>query len=220
MHIKSPNSNQLQSDLNIAFAPWSLTKPISYNLVMQVNAPQNPNPIQLQSDLNIAFAQLNKCFEWNFQFLNFQICYSWILTKPISFNLIMQVNAPQNPNPIQLQSDLNMAFAQLNKCFEWNVLFLSFDKTHFIQFNNASKCTSVTEIRCEDEQISIANETKFLGLYTNNNNNLSWKTNIENKFNKWINVTFTWHNMLIVKKYAVITTEEFIPNFTTVCSYL
>ena len=71
----------------------------------------------------------------------------------------------KSPNPIQLQSDLNMAFAQLNKCFESNVLFFSFDKTHFIQFNNASKCTSVTEIRYEDEKISIANETKFLGLY-------------------------------------------------------
>ena len=42
-----------------------------------------------------------------------------------------------------------------------------FDKTHFIQFNNASKCTSVTEIKYEDEQMSIANETKFLGLCIN-----------------------------------------------------
>ena len=59
----------------------------------------------------------------------------------------MQVNAPQSPNPIQLQCDLNIAFAQLNKCFESNLLFFNSDKTHFIQFNNASKCTSFTEIR-------------------------------------------------------------------------
>jgi len=64
----------------------------------------------------------------------------------------------KSPNSIQLQSDLNIAFAQLNKCFESNLVFLNFDKTHFFQFNNASKCTSVTEIRYEDEQISIANE--------------------------------------------------------------
>jgi len=56
------------------------------------------------------------------------------------------------------------------------LLFLNFDKTHFIQFNNASKCTSGTEIKYEDEHISIANGTKFLGLYINN---LSWKTHIE-----------------------------------------
>ena len=49
------------------------------------------------------------------------------------------------------------------------MLSSNLDKTPFIQFNNASKCTSVTEIKYEDEQISIANETKFLGLYINNN---------------------------------------------------
>ena len=68
-----------------------------------------------------------------------------------------------SPNSNQLQSDLNIGFAQLNKWFISNLLFLNFHKTHFIQFNNANKCTSVTEIEYEDEQISIANETKFLG---------------------------------------------------------
>ena len=43
---------------------------------------------------------------------------------------------------------------------------------------NLSKRTSVTEIRYEDEQISIANETKFLGLYINKNI-LSWKTTLK-----------------------------------------
>jgi len=62
-----------------------------------------------------------------------------------------------SPNSNQLHSDLNTVFAQLNKWFKSNLLFLNFDKTHFIQFNNASKCTSVTEIKYEEEQISIAN---------------------------------------------------------------
>ena len=82
-----------------------------------------------------------------------------------------------SPNSNQFQSNLNTVSAQLNKWFNLNLLFLNLDKTHFIQFNNASKCTSVTEIKFEDEQISIANETKFLGLYINNN--LSLKTHIE-----------------------------------------
>ena len=51
-----------------------------------------------------------------------------------------------SPNSNQLQSDLNIVFAQLSKSFKSNLLFLNFDKTHFIQFNNASKCKSVTEI--------------------------------------------------------------------------
>jgi len=61
--------------------------------------------------------------------------------------------------------------------FKANLLFLNLDKTHFIQFNNKGKCTATAHIRYEDKQISIANETKFLGLYINNN--LSWKTHIE-----------------------------------------
>ena len=46
------------------------------------------------------------------------------------------------PKSNQLQSDLNIAFTQLNKWFESNLLFLNFDNSHFIQFNNASQCTS------------------------------------------------------------------------------
>jgi len=79
-----------------------------------------------------------------------------------------------SPNSNQLQSDLNTVFAQLNKVFKSNWLFFNFDKTHFIKFSNASKCTSVTEIKYENEQISIANEINFPGLYINND--LSWKT--------------------------------------------
>ena len=82
-----------------------------------------------------------------------------------------------SPNIFQLQSDLNIVFEQINKWFKSNLLFLNLDKTHFIQFNNKGKCISTAQIKYEDKQISIVNETKFLGLYINNN--LSWKTHIE-----------------------------------------
>ena len=39
---------------------------------------------------------------------------------------------------------------------------------------------AVTEIEYEDDRISIANETTFLGLYIN----LSWKTHIQSIKNK------------------------------------
>ena len=76
-----------------------------------------------------------------------------------------------SPNIIQLLSDRNIVFEQLNKWFKSNLLLLNVDKTHFIQFNNKIVCTSVTQIKYEGKQISIANETKFIGLYINNNNN-------------------------------------------------
>ena len=52
-----------------------------------------------------------------------------------------------SPNINQFHSNFNTVFAQLNKWFKSNLLLLNFDKTHFIQFNNASKYTSVTEIK-------------------------------------------------------------------------
>ena len=54
---------------------------------------------------------------------------------------------------------------------------MNFDKTYFIQFTNKSICTSAIQITYEDKQISIVIETKFLGLFINNN--LSWNTHIE-----------------------------------------
>jgi len=61
-------------------------------------------------------------------------------------------NLITSPNGNQLQSDLNTVFAQIIRWFTSNMLFLNFQKTHFIQFNNASKCTSVTEIKYEEEK--------------------------------------------------------------------
>ena len=81
------------------------------------------------------------------------------------------------PNNTQMQSDFNIIFEQLIKWFKSNLLFLTFDKTYFIQFINKSTCTSGIQITYEDKPISIVNETKLLGLFINNN--LSWKTHIE-----------------------------------------
>ena len=54
---------------------------------------------------------------------------------------------------------------------------MNFDKTYSIQFSNKSKYTSDIQIKYEDKQLSLANETKFLGLFINND--LSWKTHVE-----------------------------------------
>jgi len=51
---------------------------------------------------------------------------------------------------------------------------LNFDKTYFIQFPNKSKCTPDIQIKYEDKQISIVNETTLLRLFINKN--LSLKT--------------------------------------------
>jgi hypothetical protein len=104
-----------------------------------------------------------------------------------------------------LYSDLNIVFEQLNKWFKSNLLFLNLDKTHFIQFNNKGKCTSTAQIKYEDKQISIANETTFLVLYINSN--LSWKTHIESIQTKLSSACYA---MRSIKPYATTNTLKSI----------
>ena len=63
----------------------------------------------------------------------------------------------------------------------------------------------ITEIEYEDEQINIANETKFLGPYINNN--LSWKTHIEIIKN---NLSSAFYVMRLVKPYVTTDTLKVI----------
>jgi len=100
-----------------------------------------------------------------------------------------------------MQSDSNIVFEQLNKWFKSNLLFLNSDKTYFIQFTNKSICTSDIQIKYEDKQISIVNETKYLGLFINNN--LSWKTQIETMRSKLSSACYA---MRSIKPYVTIST--------------
>ena len=83
--------------------------------------------------------------------------------------------------------------------------FFNFDKTYFIQFTNKIICTSDIQIKYEDKQINIVNETKFLGLLINNN--LSWKTHIESIRSK---LSSTCYAMRSVKPYVTINTLKMI----------
>ena len=110
-----------------------------------------------------------------------------------------------SPNNIQMQNDFNLVFEQLNKWFKSNLLLLNFDKTYFIQFTNKSRCTSDKQIKYEDKQLSITNETKFLGLFINNN--LSWKTHTECIKSKLSSACYA---MRSVKPYVTINTLKMI----------
>jgi len=109
------------------------------------------------------------------------------------------------PDNIQMHSDLNFVFEQLNKWFESKQLFLNFDTPYFTEFSNKGKCTSDIQIKYEDKQLSLANETKLLGLFINNN--LSWKTHIECIKSKLSSACYV---MRLVKPYVTINTLRMI----------
>ena len=104
-----------------------------------------------------------------------------------------------------MQSYFNIVFEQLVKWFKSNSLFLNFDNTYFIQFTIKNICTSYIQIIYEDKQINIVNETKFLGLFVNNN--LSWKTHIESIRSK---LSWACYAMRSVKPYVTINTLKMI----------
>ena len=114
-----------------------------------------------------------------------------------------------SPNNNQVQNDLNIVFGQQNKWLRANLFSLNFDKTYIIQFTNKSTCTSNIPIIYKDKQIRTAIENKFLGLFINNN--LSWKTHIENIKSK---LSSACSAMRLVKPYLSINTLKMI-----YCSY-
>jgi len=114
-----------------------------------------------------------------------------------------------SPNNIQFQNDFNIGFGQLNKLFEAYLLSLNFNKTCFIQFTNKITCTSDIQIAYEDKHICTAIDTKFQGLFINNN--LSWKTHIECIKSKLSSACYA---MRSVKPYVPINALKMI-----YCSY-
>jgi hypothetical protein len=109
------------------------------------------------------------------------------------------------PSNIQTQSDLNLVFEQQNNWFKSNSLILNFDNTYFIRFTNKIKYSSDIQIKYERKQISIVHETKFLGLFINNN--LSWKTHIECIKSKLSSACYATRS---VKPYVTLNTSKMI----------
>jgi hypothetical protein len=111
----------------------------------------------------------------------------------------------RSPNNIQLQSDLNTVFCQLNKWFQDNLIKLNQNTTYFIQFINKSICNSDIQIMIENKHISTVKETKFLGLVIDNT--LSWKGHIDCIISKLSSACYV---MRTVKPYVSHSTLKII----------
>jgi len=66
-----------------------------------------------------------------------------------------------------MQSDLLLVFEQLNQWFKSNQISSYWILTKLILFNflKIIKCTSGIQIKYEDKKLSLANETKYNGLF-------------------------------------------------------
>ena len=75
------------------------------------------------------------------------------------------------------EEDLNAAILKLNKWFNSNLLLLNLEKTYFLQFLTKNKRVTDIHIQYENRQISNIGSIKFLGIVIDNN--LSWRSHID-----------------------------------------
>ena len=82
-----------------------------------------------------------------------------------------------NPDPINFRKDINKILQHIHECFDANVIYLNWEKTHFMQFSTKNNSFSNFDIIYKDKKLTTVNSIKFLGLTSDNS--LSWKKHIE-----------------------------------------
>ena len=78
----------------------------------------------------------------------------------------------------QIQNDMNEEMIKISAWLKINKLSLNIDKTHFMLFKGKRKIRKGIEIKIDNRMINQVSETKFLGIYIDEN--LSWKSHIQN----------------------------------------
>ena len=82
-----------------------------------------------------------------------------------------------NPDSSQFEKDINTVIQTLNRWFHSNLLFLNFEKTHFLQFLTTNTNVTKLHLTYDNTQISNIEHSKFLGLMINNR--LTWQNHID-----------------------------------------
>jgi hypothetical protein len=83
----------------------------------------------------------------------------------------------KSPKFRDFQTNMVTAFNSVNKWFKVNLLSISIDKTHYIQFKTKNNPTVDINIACNDNLITTVPKIKFLGFYIHDS--LNWIYHIE-----------------------------------------
>ena len=98
-----------------------------------------------------------------------------ILSQP--YLQMIQVLFSLIPFTQTLEPILIMWFFQLNKWFDYYLLFLNYEKTQYVQFTPKGTVLHEASIGYNNNFISNSTNTKFLGVIIENT--LSWKAHID-----------------------------------------
>jgi len=80
----------------------------------------------------------------------------------------------KSPNSKDFQTNMVTAFNCVNKWFKVNLLSISIDKTHYIQFKTKNKPTLDINIVCNDNWTTTLPKITFLDIYIHDSINWSW----------------------------------------------
>jgi hypothetical protein len=72
-----------------------------------------------------------------------------------------------SPNKNNFQIKVTAAFSFINEWLNTNLLFISFNKTHYVQFTTKNKPKTHIKIAYDNKQITTVPNIKFLGICIN-----------------------------------------------------
>jgi hypothetical protein len=87
----------------------------------------------------------------------------------------------------------NQTFQDINTWFRVNLFILNLNKTQYLEFRSKNYYNVKTQIKYDQECITSASETKFLGLTIDDT--LSWKQHIEQVLNKMCTACYALRNL-------------------------
>jgi hypothetical protein len=87
-----------------------------------------------------------------------------------------------NPIYSNFRTNINNGGFQLNKWFDYNLLFLNYEKTQYVHFTLKGTVLHEVSIGYNNNFISNSTNTKFLGVIIENT--LSWKAHIDHLLSK------------------------------------
>ena len=121
-----------------------------------------------------------------------------------------------SPNKNDLQIKITAAFNFINEWLNTNLLYINFNKTHYIQFTTENKPKSHIKITNVNKQITTISSIKFLGMYINDT--INWKYHIEYILTK---SSADCYAMRIIKPYMSLETLKIVyySNFTSIINY-
>ena len=107
----------------------------------------------------------------------------------------------------------NQTFQDINTWFRVNLFILNLNKTQYLEFRSKNYYNVKTQIKYDQECITSASETKFLGLTIDDT--LSWKQHIEQVLNKMCNACHALRNIKHIVPIDTLRVLSVVTNLYT-----